>query len=402
MHSSTSSFERAAPLARRLPSAERLTAADRPGVAQPVPERPIPAKPWGRITAAVVTFVVLATGAWEWRMRTLELLPGDLEDGPSFWAEERRRIDAGDVAIAIIGDSRILFDTDLDRFEALTGIRPVQLALAGTNARPFLEDIAADPDFTGLAIVGLAEHSYYRTDRGLMGHALDRYRYESPAERSSHLLNHSLSRAFGFLDDQYRLSSLVKRLDKGIRQGAPGPYEDVWKLSTRGDHRRTALWSRIETDPYLNEHARRVWRRQHAVPPVGEETIARTHAATRKAVATIRARGGEVVFVRPPSTGEYRADEERRLPRTRGWDALLETAQAVGIHADDDPLTRVLDLPELSHLSRACSTVYTDAYVRSLARLTPRLTVRPDAPAALTARDCARSSTRVTTSPGGA
>ena len=30
-------------------SAERLTASDRPGVAQPVPERPVPPKPWGRM-----------------------------------------------------------------------------------------------------------------------------------------------------------------------------------------------------------------------------------------------------------------------------------------------------------------------------------------------------------------
>ena len=54
----------------------------------------------------------------------------------------RRQRRAADIApVAIVGDSRILFDTDLDRFQALTGVRPVQLAIVGTNARALLEHL---------------------------------------------------------------------------------------------------------------------------------------------------------------------------------------------------------------------------------------------------------------------
>ena len=51
MHSSTSSSDPGAPpnVHETRPGFVRLTAADRPGVAQPVPERDIPAQPWGRI-----------------------------------------------------------------------------------------------------------------------------------------------------------------------------------------------------------------------------------------------------------------------------------------------------------------------------------------------------------------
>jgi len=138
------------------PGFVRLTASDRPGIAQPVPVRDIPARPWARILVAVATLLVIAVGGWEWRMRATGLEAGDLDDGPSFWAEQRRRIDAGGVAITILGDSRIAFDTDLDRFEALTGVRPVQLAIPGSNALPFLENLADAPQFHGLAIVGIA------------------------------------------------------------------------------------------------------------------------------------------------------------------------------------------------------------------------------------------------------
>lgn len=366
----------------------RLTAADRPGVAQPVPERPVPAQPWGRIVLSVAVLVVAATAIWEWRMRALQLLPGDLQDSSSLWADQRRRIDKEHVAIAIVGDSRILFDTDLDRFETLTGTRPLQLALAGTNARPFLEDLAADPNFRGLALVGISEWSYFRTARGLHADALDRYHFESPAQRVSFLIYRRLSDVLGFLDAEYRLSRLVLRLDHGLRPGARNPYQEPWKLAITGRDRQTALWPRIETDLYLNRHARAVWVQTYSVPPISAEVIAMTQKVTREAVIAIRAHGGDVIFIRPPSRGLIQDKENRFAPRTQVWDALLAAAAVHGLHADDDPVASELFIPELSHVSRACSSVYTDSFVRRLTLLSPRVKLRADAPAPLKATDC--------------
>ena len=110
---------------------------------------------------------------------------------------------------------------------------------------------------------------------------------------------------------------------------------------------------------------------------------------TTEAVAKIRARGGEVVFVHPPSAARLRVFEERRLARSRGWDPLLAAATVQGIHADDVPAMQGLVFPEDSLLSRACATVFTDAYVRHLATLTDRIALLPDAPTTLSAADCA-------------
>jgi hypothetical protein len=63
-------------------------------------------------------------------------------------------------------------------------------------------------------------------------------------------------------------------------------------------------------------------------------------------------------------------------------------ANAKGIHADDLPRAQNLVLPEWSHLSRRCATVFTDAYVRRLIELTPRLKLRADAPPQLSRADC--------------
>ena len=109
---------------------------------------------------------------------------------------------------------------------------------------------------------------------------------------------------------------------------------------------------------------------------------------TAEAVRRIRARGGDVIFIRPPSAPQLRVNEQKRIPRALGWDRLLAGANARGIHADDLPQAQNLVLPEWSHLSHRCATVFTDAYVRKLLTLTPRLKLRNDAPPPLSRSDC--------------
>jgi len=95
-----------------------------------------------------------------------------------------------------------------------------------------------------------------------------------------------------------------------------------------------------------------------------------------------------VIFIRPPSAPQLRVNEQKRISRKLGWDRLLIGANAKGIHADDLPQAQNLVLPEWSHLSRRCAAVFTDAYVRRLVQLTPRLKLRPDAPPPLGRGDC--------------
>ena len=134
-------------------AAPRLTASDRPGVAQPVPERDIPVQPWRSIfVGALGLFVVLMAG-WEFYWRTQGAMPG-YHNSNGEWAQQRRRIDSGEGGkTVLVGSSRMLFDVQLPVWEKVTGERPIQLAIEGTSAVPVLEDLAADPNFTGRALV---------------------------------------------------------------------------------------------------------------------------------------------------------------------------------------------------------------------------------------------------------
>ncbi|MFL6764665.1 MAG: hypothetical protein ACJ8FO_05660 [Sphingomicrobium sp.] len=371
-----------------LPPGLRQTAANRPGQAQPVPTRDIPLKPWARIGTFVFLAVALLTAGWEWTARTrLGLRAGDVDDSPQAWAEARRAADAAPVAI--VGDSRILFDTDQDRFEAMTGARPVQVSFVGTNSRTLLEHFANDPNFHGLLIVGMADTMYFGMPViGLGGDGVHNYRkYDKPAQLTGLWIDRWLQKYFAFMDADYRLSRWAPRFDNGWRKGVDSPYEDVWKIGEVFPGRQYFMWDRIETDSYLQGHARHAWdgfKGPNIPPQLANKVIARSAEAVRR----IRARGGDVIFIRPPSAPELRINEQKRIPRKLGWDRLLVGANAKGIHTDDLPQAQNLVLPEWSHLSRKCAAVFTDAYVRRLVELTPRLKLRADAPPPLSRADC--------------
>lgn len=328
--------------------------------------RRIPATCWTAIGWLVLALVVAATAAWEWRMRSLGLRAGDLDDSKWHWAVERRKLESGEHdGIVIIGSSRILFDTDLDVWEELTGRRPLQLALVGTNPRPVLVRLAEESAFNGLVVVGVTPDLYFMDRFSYIPQyegVLDFWREESPSERVGHRIGLFISQHLAFLDEAYRLAPLIERIDIPDRPEVRRPYFDVWKLAETSADRQHRLWPRLETDVRLRDHARQVWGPFDGNRPA-PESVARAIEESQKAVKTIRARGGDVVFVRAPSAGLYYESENAGIPRARTWDKLLAETGAFGIHFEDYPEMQGLEVPEWSHLSRESATRFTRAYV---------------------------------------
>ena len=352
-------------------------------------ERQLPTISAGALGLALLVLLA-AVGAWEYAMRGIGLETWDLGDGPGHWAVERRKVDAGGVDVAIIGASRILFDTDLDVFENVTGIRPVQLALAGTNARAFLTDLADDEDFNGLLIIGMTELMYFSPpEGGLFEGALRFYREETPSERFGHQAYLRLQGLFAFIEPEYTLVRLISRLPMPRRAGPLDPYDGVWKLQTNEADRQTRLWYRIASPGPLLEHAQHAWvadweyfkptNLKGFAPDAMSETLATTHRDIEK----IRARGGGVVFVRCPSSDFYQDIEREYLPRSRFYDRLIAETHALGLHFEDYESMRGLIPPEGSHLSAGDAKVFTRAYASELVKqstwLQARMAERNDA-----------------------
>ena len=349
-------------------------------------DRPTPARPWSAIALGVVAAVVLMTFGWElfWRAKGLE--PGDINNTNGLWAEARRKA-TGDATV-VVGSSRILFGLDLDVWEEVSGVRPVQLALEGTSPRVFLKDLADDVSFRGLVLVGVTAPLFFTTDGGLRADALKYTRDETLSQRADHQLMVRLERVFAFLDEQSRPKRQFSIWPLPLREGMQTRF-DPRKLSSAGPDRDTHMWKRVEADPAYREEARQMWITgfKRLAPPPGPDgkPMAMPDAAIDAVIAEvkgnvdkIRARGGDVVFVRFPYTGPWTDVEDKGFPRERFWDRLVRGADAVGVAWQDHPELQGYDLPEWSHLSASEAKRFTRALAPIVDRELQARRTRPE------------------------
>ena len=352
------------------PGFVRLTASDRPGIAQPVPERDIPSKPWGLILFGAFAMFAIMLLVWEWHWRDYGVTPS-YRNSHGSWAEQRRRIDNGEGnKTVLIGSSRILFDVQLPVWEKATGERPIQLALEGTSAVPVLEDLAEDPDFTGRLVVGVAPDLFF-SGFAYRGDAIPYYHKQGPSQRSGHWISqHFFEPYLAFYDPDFALATVIRRQNWPLRPGTQKSTR-VRKLLVQDADRNSHMWRKVEVDPEYRALARSIWAENFAEPPPPnmdtpeklKKVVDTQIGRAEKAIEKLRARGVPIVFVRPPSNGEYYAFEQKVFPRAATWDVLLKRTQTPGIHFEDHPEMLNYELPEWSHLAAADANKFTAALV---------------------------------------
>ena len=351
------------------PGFVRLTASDRPGIAQPVPERDIPPRPWGQIFLIAIALLIALTAGWEMYWRDYGATPSYANSNGS-WAAQRRRIDTGEGAAStvLIGSSRVLFDIQLPVWEAATGKRPIQLALEGTSSVFTLEDLADDPNFTGRLLIGVAPSLFF-SGFGYRADALSYFHKESLTQRSGHWLSqHLLEPYFAFYEPDFALATVVKRQAWPARDGVPQRTQ-VRKLAVSDADRNTHLWQKVETDPAYQAMARGIWAENFKGPPPPnmdtpekmQKLIDKQIERATVAILKLRARGVRLMFVRLPSNGDFYAFEQMVFPKAQTWDVLLRRTGATGIHFEDYAELQGYDLPEWSHLSASEANRFTAA-----------------------------------------
>ena len=351
----------------------RLTASDRPGVAQPVPVRDIPAQPWRKISIGTVILLLAMVAAWEWYWRAFGVVPS-YRNSDGQWAEQRRRIDHGEGdKIVLIGASRMLFDIQLPVWERAGGERPIQLAMEGTSPVPVLEDLAADADFTGRVVIDVTPHVFF-AGGAYRDQLLTYYRKQTPAQRIGDWLSMTFLEPYvAFYDPDFALGTMVQRQAWPVRAGVPMRVVPR-KLVLHDLDRNTYLWSKVENDPAYHALVQDIWRRNFARPVAqvlpGMDTPEKKQAMidaqiarASTAIATLRTRGVKVLFLRPPSDGLIHEFENRELPRETTWDLLLQRTGTPGIHFEDYPALQGYYLPEWSHLSASEANRFTEALV---------------------------------------
>lgn len=339
-------------------------------------KRSIPGHPWTRLMLVTSLLTLAAATAWEIRCRSWGYAPS-LNDTPDLWAQRRNAVRPD--SMVIIGDSRAWFDLDLDEIEGGLGRRPVQLAIPGSCAYPVLADLADDKNFHGTVICGVVPIMFFAPGGPLIKNSMDainRRRMQTIAQRASNELGMLLEEHLAFLKEgDLTLDKLLARLPIPDRTGAlVGPPLPPY-FETVDRERRARMFNLCASPGALQDRVKYGWQPLFTPPPpptyvpreayqngVAQAIEARFRDAAA-AVQAIRARGGKVVFLRLPVSGELKKLEDRATPRAGPWTRLIKETGAPGIYFEDYPELAGFTCPEWSHLSAPDSIEFTHRLV---------------------------------------
>ncbi len=293
------------------------------------------------------------------------------DDGPALWSESRADVyGPADEKVVFIGSSRIKYDLDIPTWKSATGLDAVQLACVGSSPRPLLEDLANDADFKGRLIVDVTEPLFFSDAPPFLKTPNENIKYfhdRTYAQRASLKLNELLESNLVFLDkENYSMNAQLDALELPNRPGVfamPIFPRDFGRITF---DRQSYMTESFVNDSSLVNRVRGIWKillGGPQGPPMTDEQIGTVLKSVKVCTDKIKARGGEVIFVRTPSSGPFLQGEQMGFPRARYWDKLLSVTGCKGIHFADYPSTANLQCPEFSHLSRPDAVMYTKHFI---------------------------------------
>lgn len=342
--------------------------------------RVVPRRRWTKVFALVVLMELVLVAGWEVLWRARYFVPDDYEDTAAVWQIQRERA-TGD-AVVLIGSSRMWQDVELTAWQQATGKRPIQLAIAGRNPRPVLSELAEDPSFHGLVVCEVTAYLFYIESEAATRDFTRRGRTQTRSQRISNRLGMMLERRLAFIDNETRITTLWRRARFPVRAGML-PFRDVPKGHVMRADRDTSMWARVEEDLDYQTLFRRLWlfyagpaadaspASSSMVYPGLESIVERVAAQVAADVAKVRARGGDVAFIRFPAAGPVYRSETRGFPRSLAWEPFLAKTHTVGVNFEDHPELQGFSLPDWSHMSAHDSARFT----RALAPLVLRAVV---------------------------
>lgn len=324
--------------------------------------------------SAILMVVIVATVviSWELYLRNNGI---DIayDDGPPLWSHKRDMVyEPSDKAIVFIGSSRMKYDLDIPTWKKNTRYHAIQLAIEGSSPRPVLEDLANDPNFKGRLIMDVTEDLFFSNRSNRRPNENIKYYHDrTPAQQASFALNRVLESQLVLLDkDNFSLNAQLDALEIPSR---PGVFMmPIFPLDFKQNtfDRQMYMTDRFEKDTNLQNKVSGIWqffgKMGKGAPPMPDDELNAIFQSVKVAIDKIKARGGEVLFLRPPSSGPLLIGEKMGFPREKYWDRLLAYTGCPGIHYADYPAIDHFFCPEDSHLIVRDAAVYTQQIIQIL------------------------------------
>ena len=212
-----------------------------------------------------------------------------------------------------------------------------------------------------MVLVGVTPFLFNWLGKGFAGgDALERYHNEAPSQWTGTQIHNMLSNHLAFLDNAFSLFELTERyIDLPVRSGAENLMQGDWKLGDIYADRQTDLWAPVEIPgSFDNTQITNFW--MPGLAPEKNKTPEEMAEMSEKAIDffkplidKLRARGGDVVFIRMPGAGLYQDRDVLLDHRKNLWEPMIAGFESPAINTMDYPeLSTDLDIPEWSHFSR--------------------------------------------------
>ncbi|MBU2527416.1 MAG: hypothetical protein KKC03_12540 [Bacteroidetes bacterium] len=317
---------------------------------------------------AVIISVISIT-SWELFWRSQGKYP-TLNDDKSLWAMHRADVEtASKDDYIILGSSRAYFDIQVKAFEKATGKKPIQLSSTGSSPLPSFHDIVENTNFNGTIIMGVTPGLFFSTTfpeaspwkRIQM--KVDYFQKRTYAQRINYALSIPLQQNLVFMSadeeewaDDIDLKALLKQIQIVKRTQVP-TMPPFYNFGDVDIDRNMSMTHRTAIDTAFANTVIKVWRFYGGItPPPDKKT---TITFFMKDLDKFKARGGNLILVRFPSSGGVRAGENKAFPRAEFWDDLVKQTNLKSYHFEDYESLKNLKCPEESHLSAADAQYFT-------------------------------------------
>jgi hypothetical protein len=299
----------------------------------------LPTGPWGRTWVVALLVAASLVGGYEgfWRLRGFR---PTLTDDAGLWVAARARVrDDDPEQVVLVGDSRMQLGLDPAAYGA-GGPEPVMLAIDGQTPYTILGDLAANTRFRGTVLVDVSPTSFGRDDvttpAEVPAEFLSTFRHRSAIDGLEQALRSVVQRSLVL-----RLPDIGPRaLVASARTGFPKPgYLDV-----RPNRFKAADYTKADVAALVRTRVEAT----RLLSPLPAAEMGRRAEQVHNLIAPILARGGRVVFIFFPISGEAGRIERQLMPRRDYFDVLATKTTA--IHFEDVPSLRDFTCPDGSHL----------------------------------------------------
>lgn len=296
--------------------------------------------------AIVVSLVFLTCLECFWRLQGHQ--PAIIDD-MRLWSLQRDKVGTSAHEIVLLGSSRMQTGVSTKTLkELLPTYQIINLSTDGSCANAALRDLAEDEKFSGLVLCDMTAQCLLFGDGTMLGqHAYARYyhRVFNLNNKINRIIANIVQQNLTVVDPYLSLQKILGLVltKRELRQ--PNYMTTNEDRTRSADYTKTNLAlhkaKRIE---YIKVHYQKLY------PSIKKDLFFNKVKSLENAVNRIQMRGGKVVFIRFPVSGEHWDIDEKYFPKEIYWDLFSRLTDAETIHFKDVKTLSNFDCPDTSHL----------------------------------------------------